>query len=415
MKGYKVLTLVIQVLLLLCTYCLASESPKKLSEEVDYNDEMEMDTEPRTAFQPKIIYATSPKEEEKVKKEMFGKVRGRFAIADYFQDNTKKGKLERQKHVRFLTKTEDNKWDTIDINTLGDCKTWNKTGKVKVLVHGFTSQITKKPKELIKIQYQFKLGDAYLEALKGNVNIIVVDWTCLSREPLFKYYEAADSCKYAGEATAKFLVQLVKKNLIASYKDIHILGHSLGSHVAGSAGYYVHQLTKSKVGRITGLDPAGALFEKGGKLPKDTSKALDKADALFVDILHCNTGNIVTTVGASLGTTVAAGHADFYRKKTNYDFNQNIALMKKSSIFYALKFHWNLLANGGKRQKRCNLYQDQVYGCSHQMSVKYFIESLTKPELACPCADWKTFKKGGCKCTVKSGGMYMGEACLERF
>ena len=38
--------------------------------------------------------------------------------------------------------------------------------------------------------------------------------------------------------------------------DIHIVGFSLGAQVAGKAG----ETLNSKVGRITGLDPAGIYF-----------------------------------------------------------------------------------------------------------------------------------------------------------
>lgn len=38
--------------------------------------------------------------------------------------------------------------------------------------------------------------------------------------------------------------------------QVHILGHSLGSHVAGYAG----EKLNGQVGRITGMDPAGSFL-----------------------------------------------------------------------------------------------------------------------------------------------------------
>lgn len=83
-----------------------------------------------------------------------------------------------------------------------------------------------------------------------------------------------------------------------SFDNIHILGHSLGAHVAG----YISNNMPRKVGRITGLDPAGPAFET--PYLKDTEERLDVADANFVDIIH--------TCAGSLGFLRPIGHVDFY-------------------------------------------------------------------------------------------------------
>lgn len=59
-----------------------------------------------------------------------------------------------------------------------------------------------------------------------------------------------------------------------------MIGFSLGAHVAGIAGQEILKLTSGrKIGRITGLDPAGPEFDG-----KDNYRVLDKSDARFVDV-----------------------------------------------------------------------------------------------------------------------------------
>ena len=43
--------------------------------------------------------------------------------------------------------------------------------------------------------------------------------------------------------------------------NIHLVGHSLGGHIAGFAGKKLWALRQEKVGRITALDPAEPLFK----------------------------------------------------------------------------------------------------------------------------------------------------------
>ena len=61
----------------------------------------------------------------------------------------------------------------------------------------------------------------------------------------------------------------------------HVIGHSLGAHIAGYAGAHLQQYFHVKLPRITGLDPAYPFF---GEAPPVIR--LDPSDATFVDVMH---------------------------------------------------------------------------------------------------------------------------------
>lgn len=68
-------------------------------------------------------------------------------------------------------------------------------------------------------------------------------------------------------------------------KSIHLIGHSLGSHIAGFTGKQFMELTARKVGRISGLDPAGPCFSLVAP-----ELRLQAGDAHFVDVIHTDGG-----------------------------------------------------------------------------------------------------------------------------
>lgn len=75
----------------------------------------------------------------------------------------------------------------------------------------------------------------------------------------------------------------------AKSEDFHLIGFSLGAHVAGFAGKRVQEgAKKNMVGRITGLDPANPWFNY------DSPKVrLDRSDAKFVDVIHTDTSTVL--------------------------------------------------------------------------------------------------------------------------
>uniref|UniRef100_A0A8C0AEN9 Triacylglycerol lipase n=1 Tax=Bos mutus grunniens TaxID=30521 RepID=A0A8C0AEN9_BOSMU len=106
-----------------------------------------------------------------------------------------------------------------------------------------------------------------------DVNCINLDWINGS----LQYIHAVNNLRVVGAEVAYFIDVLVKKFGYSASK-VHLIGHSLGAHLAGEAGSRTPGL-----GRITGLDPAGPCFHD---TPNEVR--LDPSDANFVDVIHTN-------------------------------------------------------------------------------------------------------------------------------
>ncbi|XP_076847508.1 lipoprotein lipase [Brachyhypopomus gauderio] len=208
-----------------------------------------------------------------------------------------------------------------------------------------------------------KLVSALFERESG-ANVVVVDW--LDRAS-HHYPTSAQNTRLVGMDVAKFINWL--ESLGYPLEKLHVLGYSLGAHVAGIAG----NLSGNKVNRITGLDPAGPTFEHA-----DRPRRLSNDDAEFVDVLHTNTRG---TPDLSIGIQRPVGHVDIY-------------------------------PNGGTFQPGCSLQNamrmitthglhnvDQVVKCSHERSVHLFIDSLVNQDrqsLAYRCSSKDAFNRGLC-------------------
>ncbi|KAF5276863.1 hypothetical protein FQA39_LY06414 [Lamprigera yunnana] len=136
------------------------------------------------------------------------------------------------------------------------------------------------------------LKDAYLK--RYDCNVIIVDWTYYS----FKRYTTAYcAVKELANILSNFLCKL-NRELEIELKDIHVLGHTLGGQIAGLLGEKTNLKCNQKIGRITGLDPAGPLF----KFTPENER-LSKTDALFVDVIHTD---------SLLGILQNCGQVDFH-------------------------------------------------------------------------------------------------------
>ena len=87
--------------------------------------------------------------------------------------------------------------------------------------------------------------------------MIVLDWQPLalpaskySFKPI-RYAKAVRNVKTVAERLAAFVIWL-KEDFDVDLDQVHLIGHSLGAHVAGNAGHMVIQRLGYPVGRITG-------------------------------------------------------------------------------------------------------------------------------------------------------------------
>ncbi|XP_052774574.1 pancreatic triacylglycerol lipase-like [Mya arenaria] len=211
------------------------------------------------------------------------------------------------------------------------------------------------------------MKDALLS--QTDVNVVSVDWGRGADKS--DYDQAAANTRVVGALIAQLLTALRDFRSL-NYKDVHLVGHSLGAHIAGYAG---ERMNKS-VGRITGLDPAGLSFEAD---PEEVR--LDPGDALFVDVIHTDAQPLISL---GFGTKLPMGHVDFY-------------------------------PNGGKDQPGCTRSaSDHLFklitgkftsfregiACDHSRAQDYFTESITSTcrFTASWCLNYDAFKRGDCPC-----------------
>uniref|UniRef100_A0A1B0F9P3 Lipase domain-containing protein n=1 Tax=Glossina morsitans morsitans TaxID=37546 RepID=A0A1B0F9P3_GLOMM len=180
----------------------------------------------------------------------------------------------------------------------------------KMQPNGFTDS-----NEILSIESEINTN------LAGDFNIIIVDWTAIGMN--INYFSVVNMIDILGRNLAEFLLYLqFKANL--HMLDVYMIGHSMGCHIAGSAG---RQLRPQRIHTIFALDPAGPKFRN-----LNANQRLSESDAVYVEVIH--TSDI-------LGIQQDIGHASFY-------------------------------PNFGKGQKNC-----YKFGCSHGRAYHYFAESLT--------------------------------------
>ncbi|XP_037626014.1 lipoprotein lipase [Sebastes umbrosus] len=243
--------------------------------------------------------------------------------------------------------------------TIKECE-FNSETQSFIIIHGWT--VTGMFESWVP-----KLVSALYER-EPSANVIVVDWLTRANQ---HYPTSAAYTKLVGRDVAKF-VAWIQKELQLPWERIHLLGYSLGAHVAGIAG----DLTDHKISRITGLDPAGPTFEHA-----DNQNTLSEDDAQFVDVLHTNTRG---SPGRSIGIQRSVGHIDIYPNGGTFQPGCDIQNTLMGIALEGIKGLQNM---------------DQLIKCSHERSIHLFIDSLVNTQqqsMAYRCNSRETFNKGMC-------------------
>lgn len=229
--------------------------------------------------------------------------------------------------------------------------------KLVVVTHGLTGSK--------RTPWMLPLVQALLENV--NCTVLVVDW---EKGANGTYPDAGVNTPMAGALISLFLQKVLNatKDKIGP-KDITLIGFSMGAQVMGFAGRHFKKSTNKTLWRISGLDPAGWLYEH-------TNSTLSKEDADYVDVIHTNAGSMTDF---RIGLSHSVGHVDFY-------------------------------PNGGSVQTGCKSKPNTFYTnymdvitCSHYKATAYFIESLRNHTClftSYGCADWNDFVKGNCTARI---------------
>lgn len=274
------------------------------------------------------------------------------------QQQLKNIQLQQQQSTNSLLNTG----EIIDLTnetTLSESRL-NSSLPIKIIIHGFGSG-GRRPWVLDMV---YKLLDY------EDVNVIVVDWEKGAMLP--NYVQAAGNTRSVGHKIA-CLIKSINAKYGLTGNSYHLIGFSLGAHVAGFAGMEIRNSTNVSrlwINRITGLDPASPLFEG-----YEANDRLDPSDAQFVDVIHSNGDGVLR---GGFGSLQPMGHVDFY-------------------------------PNGGRVQVGCNsvllsALSDIIYGkwqslCNHRRALNFFMDSFEFNKCrfrSFNCDSYENYLKGEC-------------------
>ncbi|XP_043927428.1 phospholipase A1 member A [Protopterus annectens] len=218
--------------------------------------------------------------------------------------------------------------------------TFNSTLGTKFIIHGF---------RVVSTTPSWINGTVKALLHAADVNVVVVDFNGGAT-----YSSFVDKMNSTSLQVSRIISYLIA--LGSTQDSIHLIGLSLGAHLAGFVGY----LHGGRLGQITGLDPAGPQFT-GASI----DARLDPTDAIFVEAIHTDIDN--------LGIRIPVGHIDYF-------------------------------INGGKDQPACPsnpLSFFRYMTCDHTHAVHIYMNAIKAVNSSChmfgiPCSSYEEFINGNC-------------------
>ncbi|KAH8397460.1 hypothetical protein KR222_005184 [Zaprionus bogoriensis] len=237
---------------------------------------------------------------------------------------------------------------------------------LKLIVHGFLGSRTHSSIAPLRNAYR----------AQGYAHVLIADWSPAAN---LDYASSRRAVAKVALVLAKQLEQFLAAHSVQP-EALHLIGHSLGAHIAGRIGAYFN----GSVGRVTGLDPALPLFT-----PR-SDDSLQATAARFVDVIH--------TDFPIFGDWTARGTVDFYPNygRTPQPGCEDLDLLAASKLLL------------------------EAYSCSHNRAVHFYAESIGLPKAfpSIPCS-WKALRsgssclQGATMADAAAQFVYMGEQ-LER-
>jgi pimeloyl-ACP methyl ester carboxylesterase len=249
----------------------------------------------------------------------------------------------------------------------------------KIISHGWTSNALGFCKDYVA---------AYFTHPSPSYNVIGIDYAPLATWD--NYFMAAENAIRVGDYSGEHLGNLLINQLGQRPDQIHAIGHSLGGHLVGHFGRSVESAVgQGKIARVTALDPAGPYFDV-----QPAEKRVMKTDAEFVDVIHTNSGSILSLCLSYKG---ALGHVDFYPNGGSHQAGcTDICLASYCN-------EWNLidLFNGACSHGRVNdLYVESILHAPH-----------TDVFLSKSCDSWDHFENDDCHDDIQP--IEMGEGLTK--